>query len=127
MNKLYIAILFVLFSVSSAFSAPSLVLSIDDGLDLSEKTGMPLLVIFGSENCVYCGKLKSDINQDIFDDSLDSMIVCYIDIGSEKSIQKKYSIKSIPDSRIFEHGKEVSKNIGYNRTKYQEWLNNANK
>lgn len=127
MNKLYIAILFVLFNMSAALSAPSLVSSIEDGLDLSQKTGMPLLVIFGAENCVYCGKLKSDLNQDIFDDSLDAMIVCYVDVGSEKDIQKKYSVRSIPDSRIFDDGKEVSKIVGYNKTKYQEWLNNANK
>ena len=52
-------ILLFLFSIISVISyADSFILnSVSEATALSEKTKQPILLIFGSENCIYCKSL----------------------------------------------------------------------
>jgi thioredoxin-related protein len=108
--------------ISSIASANDYILSsIDETLKLSQNSGKPALVIFGSEDCKFCDILKNEILDKNY---IDNYIVCYIDISNEKnkSLKDTYKIHMIPDSRIFINKTETSRLKGFEKNKYIDWL-----
>jgi thioredoxin-related protein len=121
MRKILIAIFLGLVISSSSLAEGFIIESLPEAQKLAEKTNRPILVIFGAEYCTYCHKLKRDILLGGIPES-DKYIVCYIDIEKDEEIKKKYRIKTIPESRIFDKDKEKGKIIGYMPKRYREWL-----
>lgn len=124
MNIIYAIIL--LLCAHSCF-ASQYIENINEGFLLSKKTGIPLLVIFSSPDCIHCNNLSKDLNNGVFGKYIDQYIICKIDVSSDKTISRKYKIRSIPDSRIFNGDKQTDKISGYNREQYQNWIINGNK
>lgn len=95
--------------------------SIDETLKLSNSSGKPALIIFGSPNCEFCNSLQNEILETKY---VENYIVCYIDISNtnNKSFKNEYKINIIPDSRIFLKNKEVSRFKGFQKNKYIQWL-----
>lgn len=119
--------LFAMFLLSSTlYGADFTVKSLDEAKTLSKSTKQPILVIFGSDNCSFCTKLKDDISNGQLTEYVDPYIICYIDLKDNEEYETKYKVSIIPDSRIFMHDKEISKAVGYNKNDYSKWLiNNA--
>lgn len=91
--------------------------SLEEAEKLSLSVNKPILLILGADYCEYCKNLKDNI---IYL-PIDNYIICYIDITKTSNDDFK-NLKSIPESRIIMNQKIISKNIGYNKTKYSLWL-----
>lgn len=98
--------------------------NLDIAQSLSESTEQPLILIFGSKSCTFCGLLKKDIENGYFLVQLDRKIVCYIDVAKRQDLIDKYEIKSLPDTRLIIDGKQKGSMVGYERSKYKKWLSN---
>jgi thioredoxin-like negative regulator of GroEL len=92
---------------------------------LSNETSMPILLVFSSESCGYCEKLKDDLPN--LSDSLDSYIVCILDIHEYAEISKDMKVRNLPTSIVLDRGVEVSRKTGYGLQNYKEWLNKIGK
>lgn len=126
--KILAYILFVLsllLSLSIAFEADTFILeSIDEAKKISKETKKEILLIFGSDKCVYCRMLKNDILEKKLGDKINTYILCFIDV--DKNIREQYSISMIPDSRIIDSNNTlISINKGYEKNKYIEWIKNV--
>jgi thioredoxin-related protein len=77
-----------------------------------------VLLIFGTEWCGYCKKLKNDLKSL----NLSDYKICVIDAEKRKDLDQKYGIKSYPTSVIVRSNKEISRIIGYDKKEYKEWL-----
>ena len=118
--------LFAIILLSSAlYGADFTVKSLDEAKTLSKSTKQPILVIFGSDNCSFCTKLKDDISNGQLTEYVDPYIICYVDLKDNGEYKTEYKISIIPDSRILVDNKEVSKAVGYNKNDYSKWLKNV--
>lgn len=113
----------VLLTVASA-NEKFLLSSLDEAHNLSKQTKKPILLIFGGDYCVHCGRLKHDLLSKEFETTVDKYIVCYIDIQNNSNLKNKYEVSTVPDSRIIKDNNTVSTIIGYSKNAYQKWLNN---
>ena len=95
--------------------------SLTEAKKLSESTGKPILLIFGTESCPHCEFLKNDLLDNKIP-SADKFIICYLGLDKNKDLKKEYSVSMIPDSRVVKKNKETSSIKGYDRTKYEKWL-----
>lgn len=116
-------ILYIFFILSASIASANdyILSSIDETLKLSQNSGKPALVIFGSENCKFCDLLKQEILDKNY---VDNYIVCYLDISKDtnKSLKDKYKIHIVPDSRIFINNIETNRLKGFEKNKYIDWL-----
>ena len=119
-------ILSIIFSlVSCAVLADGFILgSLAEANKLAESTGKPVLLILGTKSCPHCEFLKNDLLKSKIS-SADKFIICYLGLDKNKDLKKQYSVSMIPDSRILKNNKEISSIEGYNRTKYEKWLQDA--
>jgi thioredoxin-related protein len=101
--------------------------SLPEAQQISSQTQQPILVIFGSDSCVFCDKLKTDINNQTLIEYIDPYIVCYVDLNEYPQYKGEYKITIIPDSRILSNNKMVSKAQGYSKDKYIDWLKSLKK
>ncbi len=124
--KILFVLIFLLCSINNIY-ADGYIVSFDEAQKLSQKTRQPVLAIFGSENCTFCKSLVSDVSNDKLSPEIDNYIICYVDTAKNKEYKTKYKINAVPDSRILFNNKEMSKNVGYTRLKYKEWLKNVHK
>lgn len=121
---LWLSILLCSISAVSADS-PAMVDSLEDAMALSESTKMPALVIFGADWCGYCKTLKNHISSGDLNKQLDNYIICYIDVEKNPELKREFSVKTLPDSRIFIENQEKSQYKGYDKNKYKKWIENA--
>lgn len=92
----------------------------DGAVALSKESNKPLLLIFGADWCGYCTKLKKDI---LVDNSTQLYITCVIDTDLDKSLSKKFKVRSLPTSIIVEDEVEKRRKTGYkNKQDYLDWL-----
>lgn len=128
MKIIYSIIIYSLLLISNSYAENAFMIhSLEEAMTLSKTTGMDVLVISGAEWCGHCKELKNDIKNNILEKQLTKYIICYIDIEKNNTIKNEFGIKSVPDSRIFVNQKEKDKIIGYNKTKYKQWLLQSNK
>lgn len=113
----------VLLTIASA-NEKFLLSSLDEALILSNDTKKPILLIFGAEYCVHCGRLKHDVLSKDFENFIDKYIVCYVDIQTNSDLKKKYGVSVVPDSRIIKSDQTISSIVGYSKNAYQKWLQN---
>jgi len=113
----------VLLTIASA-NDKFLLSSLDEAQVLSKDTKKPILLIFGADYCVHCGKLKHDLLNKDLEESADNYIICYMDIQTNPDLKKKYGVSIIPDSRIIKSDKTVSSMTGYSKNTYAKWLKN---
>lgn len=125
MKSLLLMTLMVFISTNLMADSPIFLNSLEDSQAMSKISQKDLIVIFGSSSCKYCEELKSDINSGDFDSVLTNKIVCYVELNeNNKQIKTSYKINIIPDSRFFVNDKQESKIVGYEKSKYQNWLKN---
>jgi thioredoxin-related protein len=120
--KILILLFLFLFSSVSIATPPVFTNSLNKSKTLAAELHRNVIVIFGSENCVYCQNLKQTINSGNLDDLLDDKIVCYIDLDDNPTYKQQYKISIIPDSRFIVNDNQKSKIVGYELNKYSTWL-----
>jgi len=77
-----------------------------------------VLVVFGSDWCGNCIKLKDEIDQI----NLEDYVVCIVDVEKRKDLGKEYKVRSYPTSIIMKNKKEVSRKIGYKKSDFERWI-----
>ncbi len=117
-------ILISLFMTSTLYANSFVLSSLDEARTISKETDKPILLIFGAESCVYCVRLKNDLNYGLKNDT-HNFIICYIDLKLNPEIRTEYNITSIPESRIIVNDKEISMIKGYSQKEYRKWINNV--
>ena len=115
-----ILFLFAILLASSASaqeltSGVSYVQTYEQAMEIENKK---VLVIFGADWCLYCQKLKGDLN--ILD--LDEYVVCMVDADERAELKIKHSFKMLPTSLILLNRKEISRKSGYLKQDYMGWL-----
>jgi thioredoxin-related protein len=118
----YILCLFAfLITAICVASQPSiLVSSIDEAVSLAGEIDSVALIVFTSDSCGYCVKLKKDFEN--YPSMIENKVICYIEYDKNRSLAKKYNVKSLPYSMIIDDGHMVKEYIGYEKIKYSEWL-----
>lgn len=96
---------------------------VDDYEQAVKRTDKSVLVVFGTDWCSHCKKLKNE--KDSL--NLDDYVVCMVDADANSKIAKKNSVSSYPTSIIVYEGKEVSRKSGYKKSDYQKWLDSNRK
>jgi len=120
----FLLILFIINNSQGLFAAPAIFVdSPEDAFALAEDTKKDLLIIFGSDYCVYCNILKNDINTNL--NIVEDKIVCFVDFDQNKDMVKEYRVRIIPDYILYRDSIEIKRKVGYkNKEKFQEWLLN---
>ena len=94
-----------------------------DAIVESDNSSKDIILIFGSEYCGPCGRMKKDIMDNIGD--FENYIICLIDIDKEqnKEIKREYRVRSIPDYLIMRRREEIKRRKGYsNIHDFKQWL-----
>lgn len=126
MNKIYYHLVCCIMLITTmAYANDGFILdSLDHAMKLSNMTNKPILLICGTDNCMACIELKSDISS-LSIKHVDEYIICYIDLKKDIRLKRKLNISSIPDSRIIQDNKEIAHIIGYKKSAYEMWLEHA--
>ena len=86
-----------------------------------------LLIIFSTDGCVYCEKLKSALPQI---DETEHFIVCILDSTEYKKMIRRNNIRRWPTSLIIDASsdtyKEIDRIIGFQSVQtYSDWLKSS--
>lgn len=86
---------------------------------ISEKERKVILV-FGAEWCAHCVKLKNYLKTA----DLNGYLVCFLNTEDRKDLRREYAVRSLPTSVMLKEGKEISRERGFDVTKYGSWIEN---
>lgn len=127
MKSILLSIVYGLFlSCGLVLASDNFILnSLDDAIRLSETTQQPVLLIFGSENCKFCNRLKDDLINSELKNYTDRYIICYIDVDDNITLRDKYEVRTIPDTRIIKNKVQITKIVGYNKQTYKDKIKNV--
>lgn len=118
----FLACIFVCMMSSLSMADGFVLDSIAEAEQLSKLSNKPILLIIGSNRCVFCEALKDEIISGVINKHVQEYIVCYIDLEKNKGLKNTYNVNIIPDSRIIKKQKTVSKITGFDKKKYIKWL-----
>jgi thioredoxin-related protein len=92
----------------------------------STETGMPVLVYFEADWCVFCKKMKNDVLPDPKVKSvMVNYILVYVDCDKNKDLTKKYGVAGIP-AYMITNGKGEKLKFGQGHQSandFAKWLN----
>lgn len=110
---LLFTIIITLLSVGVASGKPPIFLdNYNEAVNISQKFNQPLILLFSADWCVYCLKLKKDISDNI--DKFEDTTICIVDIDKNKNLSKKYGVRSIPKTLVFNNqGNKIKEFNGY--------------
>lgn len=77
-----------------------------------------VILVFGAEWCPHCVVLKNNLK----DMNLEGYLVCLIDVDKNKDAQRKHSVRLLPTSVMLESGKEISREKGFDKARFEAWL-----
>ena len=82
-------------------------------IDEKLKEGKPLIVDFGSDNCVPCKMIKPVLKQ-IAEDYKDKINVLILDVYDYQDLAMEYGIMSIPTQIFYDRdGKAIGGHVGF--------------
>jgi thioredoxin 1 len=74
-----------------------------------------ILLIFGAKWCKYCTTAKNDIKTNSeLSEAIKQYTVIDVDYDKDQDIVKGHKIKVLPTFIIFQNGKEINRQTGYN-------------
>lgn len=97
-------------------SSPVFAKNYEEAINLSENK--PLLIIFGTDWCGYCVKLKKEIK----DFDLTNYVICFVDADERKDLAKKFQVRSYPTSFVVKNKEVKNKKTGYKKSDYSNWI-----
>lgn len=103
----------VLFSGGMTYAKPPVFLdNYNESVQVSKQLNQPLILIFSADWCVYCKKLKKDISDNL--DRFEDTTICIVDINENPELAKKYKVRSIPRTLVFNKEKRLTQDYkGY--------------
>jgi thioredoxin-related protein len=91
--------------------------SYEDALHLSKEINLPVLLIFSSDNCHHCDRLKQNIT-DIKD-----VIIYIAKIKKDKELYAQYNVSIVPDSVLIINNTQHKRLKGFkDKDSYLLWL-----
>lgn len=111
---------FLITSICIASQPSILVPSVDQAISLAAEIDSVALIVFTSDSCRYCVKLKKDFEQ--YPSIVDNKVICYVEYDNNRLLAKKYNVKALPHSLIINNNNVVKEYVGYEKVKYSEWL-----
>ena len=111
---------FLITTICLASQPSILVSSIDEATSLATKIDSVALIVFTSDSCGYCVKLKKDF--EYYPSMIENKVVCYVEYDENRLLAKKYNVKALPHSIILDSNNITKEYIGYEKIKYSEWL-----
>jgi len=103
----------VLFIGGNLYAKPPIFLdNYSQAVKISKELDHSLIVLFSADWCVYCKKLKKDISDNL--DKFEDTTICIVDIDKNPELAKKYKVRSIPKTIVFDKiGNAVKEFKGY--------------
>ena len=84
----------------------------NQAVKISKELNQPLILLFSADWCVYCVKLKKDISDNV--DQFENTTICIVNIDKNPELAKKYKVRSIPRTLVFNKEKRLMKDYkGY--------------
>jgi thiol-disulfide isomerase/thioredoxin len=77
-----------------------------------------VILVFTSEWCPHCVRLKEHLKKS----NLDGLLFCFIDATKKTDLVGKYKVKKLPTSVMLKKGKETARKVGFLKGEYDEWL-----
>jgi thioredoxin-like negative regulator of GroEL len=82
-----------------------------DAVEQSKQEGKDLLVLFTTDWCGPCRKLKRDLaGADAF---RREVLICVVDCDKQKELSNLHQVRGIPDLRLYRKGEQVKRQTGY--------------
>lgn len=79
----------------------------------SGSSGLPVLLVLGSEGCAPCKKMKPILNK-LKSKYSEKFQVKYIDVQANKAAEAKYGVKAVPTQIFYDSkGREVFRHVGF--------------
>ena len=113
-KKILLSIIFIALFLGGITNAkpPIFLNDYNQAVKISKELNQSLILLFSADWCVYCIKLKKDISNNI--DKFEDTTICIIDIDKNKNLSKKYGVRSIPRTLVFDNkGNKIKEFKGY--------------
>lgn len=91
---------------------------IEDYKEAMREKERKVILVFGAEWCPHCVLLKEHLKEM----NLDGYLVCLVDVDSNREAKKAHSVRVLPTSIILKDGEEVSREKGFDKKKYDSWV-----
>ena len=82
-----------------------------DAVEQSKREGKDLLVLFTTDWCGPCRKLKRDLAGD--DAFRREVLICVVDCDKQKELSNLHQVRGIPDLRLYRKGEQFKRQTGY--------------
>ena len=82
-----------------------------DAVEQSKREGKDLLVLFTTDWCGPCRKLKRDLAGD--EAFRREVLICVVDCDKQKELSNLHQVRGIPDLRLYRKGEQVKRQTGY--------------
>lgn len=90
----------------------------EDYEEAMKETERKVILVFGAEWCPHCVVLKDHLK----DVNLDGYLVCLVDVDDNKEAKRNHAVRVLPTSVILDEGKEVSRLKGFEKDKFDNWV-----
>lgn len=99
--------------------------SYKDALAKSKELEMRILIIFGSDWCVYCKKLEKELADPEVKKSMKKFVYLHVDTDEDRKTTNKFGISSLPSYLVTDQTeKRLKFGEGYkNANQFLNWLN----
>jgi len=106
-KKILLSIIFIALFLGGITNAkpPVFLDDYNQAVKISKELNQPLILLFSADWCVYCIKLKKDISNNI--DKFEDTTICIVDIDKNPELAKKYKVRSIPRTLVFNKEKRL--------------------
>ncbi|MBI1249390.1 hypothetical protein GC197_16315 [bacterium] len=93
---------------------PGAILSLDEGLIKSQRTGKPLLVIATSKDCPWCYRLKQEMQKPPAQEEMERWTLVEIDVDADLAASKRLGVTALPSLRLLRpSGAKAADHDGY--------------
>ena len=82
-----------------------------DAVEQSKREGKDLLVLFTTDWCGPCRKLKRDLAGD--EAFRREVLICVVDCDKQKELSNLHQVRGIPDLRLYRKGEQFKRQTGY--------------
>ena len=113
-KKALLSIIFIVMFLGGIANAkpPIFLEDYNQAIKISKELNQPLILLFSADWCVYCVKLKKDISDNV--DQFENTTICIVNIDKNPELAKKYKVRSIPRTLVFNKEKRLMKDYkGY--------------
>lgn len=122
-RRLLLSLAFGLFC-TVAFCGPVEVESYEDAMAVAKAEGKDVYVLFGGDECPWCVKQKTVLEDAEVIASLSGFVIVHVDVSERKDLADRHRVKSIPVSMVMGSDEVADKRtVGYmDKAKFLKWI-----